>query len=256
MYQSLRLLLSTSQKTDTMGYSCDSCQYSCTRPRELERHNRTHTGEKPFTCESCQYSCTQICNLKQHKLFKHSDEKQISCNLCLFTCKTKGELKRHTVKINLLFVTEHKLINTSTLVRNLTHVLLVLRNSLQLATCHNTREHILLWDITLVTNVQVHSNKKCIFNSTWEHILGRSHTNKCKQCDKSFSHSQNLIRHRRTHRYRRETIPVWNMWQLLHTSKWFKKSYRTHTGEKPYCCDKCQEQFRFLTQLKKHRLMH
>ena len=104
LYQSLRLLLSTSQKTDTMGYSCDSCQYSCTRPRD-NRHNRTSTGEKSFTCESCQYSCTQICNLKQHKLFRHSDEKQISCNLCLFTCKTKGELKRHTVKINLLFVT-------------------------------------------------------------------------------------------------------------------------------------------------------
>ena len=104
LYQSLRLLLSTSQKTDTMGYSCDSCQYSCTRPRD-NRHNRTSTGEKSFTCESCQYSCTRICNLKQHELFKHSDEKQISCNLCLFTCKTKGELKRHTVKKNLLFVT-------------------------------------------------------------------------------------------------------------------------------------------------------
>ena len=104
LYQSLRLLLSTSQKTDTMGYSCDSCQYSCTRSRD-NRHNRTRTGEKSFTCESCQYSCTRICNLKQHKLFKHSDEKQVSCNLCLFTFKTKIYLKRHTVKINLLFVT-------------------------------------------------------------------------------------------------------------------------------------------------------
>ena len=99
------ILNSVSQEGPIMKYSCDSCQYSCAIPSNLERHKRTHTGEKPFTCESCQYSCTQICNLKQHKLFRHSDEKQISCNLCLFTCKTKGELKRHTVKINLLFVT-------------------------------------------------------------------------------------------------------------------------------------------------------
>ena len=196
-----------------MGYSCDSCQYSCTRPRELERHNRTHTGEKPFTCESCQYSCTRICNLKQHKLFKHSDEKQISCNLCLFTCKTKGELTHSEDKPFVCDIcdyscktssqlTEHKLTNTSTLVRNLIHVLLVMR----ITTTSNTREHILLYEITLVTNVQVHSNKKHMKTHTGEKPY------KCKQCEKSFSHSQNLISHR-----------------------------RTNTGEKPFRCEICDK---------------
>ena len=61
----------------------------------------------------------------------HSQDKPFVCDICDYSCKTSSQL------------TEHKLINSSTLVRNLTHVLLVLRNSLQLATCHNTREHIL-----------------------------------------------------------------------------------------------------------------
>ena len=47
-------------------YSCQDCEKSFKKPSDLERHIRTHTGERPFRCEVCGKSFSLKSTLGDH----------------------------------------------------------------------------------------------------------------------------------------------------------------------------------------------
>ena len=57
-------------------FECKHCDKAFSEARNLKRHERIHTGEKPFKCKKCNKTFSQAGNLKLHER-KHTGEKPI-----------------------------------------------------------------------------------------------------------------------------------------------------------------------------------
>ncbi|XP_014050651.2 uncharacterized protein [Salmo salar] len=75
-------------------FPCSFCGKAFSFPKQLEIHQRMHTGEKPFGCHLCRVSFSQLSNLKRHQRV-HTGEKPYSCPQCHMRFTQAGSLKRH-----------------------------------------------------------------------------------------------------------------------------------------------------------------
>lgn len=58
-------------------------------PASLDKHHRTHTGERPFGCDVCEQRFTEKGALVRHKASKHEEGRPHSCHICGKTFKGK-----------------------------------------------------------------------------------------------------------------------------------------------------------------------
>lgn len=55
------------QKRSGSIHKCKYCGYNSTRKGDVTKHERIHTGSKPFLCEKCGKKFTQSSHLCVHK---------------------------------------------------------------------------------------------------------------------------------------------------------------------------------------------
>ena len=80
-------------------YQCPVCSYCSSFSSGLERHMRSHTGEKPYACSLCPHRSALPENLKRH-MQTHTGEKPHECPYCCRLFNRKSHVARHVSKIH------------------------------------------------------------------------------------------------------------------------------------------------------------
>ncbi|XP_038837367.1 zinc finger and SCAN domain-containing protein 2-like isoform X1 [Salvelinus namaycush] len=75
-------------------FPCSFCGKAFRFSKQVEIHQRMHTGEKPFGCHLCRASFSHLSSLKRHQRV-HTGEKLFSCVLCRDSFSHSSSLKRH-----------------------------------------------------------------------------------------------------------------------------------------------------------------
>ncbi|XP_013870339.1 zinc finger protein OZF [Austrofundulus limnaeus] len=80
--------------TGNRDFVCRECGKAFYRKEHLVVHVRTHSGEKPYRCEICGKAFSQSQNVAIHKR-SHTGEKPYHCRLCGRLCVTSSALSQH-----------------------------------------------------------------------------------------------------------------------------------------------------------------
>ena len=96
--QKVAVLESTCEATLVQKpYSCEQCDFSCTKASYLKQHLVTHSREKLLSCYQCSASFARRAHLKQH-MTTHSGERHFTFDQCNYSCNQAGHLRRQMMQ--------------------------------------------------------------------------------------------------------------------------------------------------------------
>ena len=81
------------------GHECDVCEKMFGSPKNLAKHMRIHTNEKPYEYDVCEKRYSDGGNLQRHMRI-HTNEKPYECDVCDKAFRTSSNLKKHVRNVH------------------------------------------------------------------------------------------------------------------------------------------------------------
>ncbi|XP_030389456.1 zinc finger protein 497-like [Gopherus evgoodei] len=219
-------------------YVCAECGRGFTVSARLVKHERTHTGERPFACAECGKCFTQNANLVQHRR-THTGERPFCCGDCDRRFSTKADLARHRQSH-----TGERPFRCAECGRGFSQSSNLLRHQRS----HTGERPFACQDCGAAFARNAHLAAHC-----------RTHTGerpfRCGQCRERFAQATALIQHRRLHTGERP-------FECSDCGKGFTRAatlqhhQRLHAGQRPFPCRDCGATFAAHATLRQHRRRH
>ncbi|XP_061085650.1 zinc finger protein 665-like isoform X1 [Conger conger] len=219
-------------------HSCSLCGKSFKSPSDRTRHERTHTGERPFHCAQCGKRFITAWDLTRHRR-THAGKLPFYCAQCGDSFRSSAELAQH----------------------RLTHPS---QRRYGCRQCGGSFDSLLERARHRQTHAvrRQHKCPQCEKSYTRPSDMRRhqrSHTGErpyhCSLCGKTFRSSTGEKKHQQTHTGERP-FPCSHCGKRFTRLPILTRHERIHTGERPYLCSKCGKSFLSLGELSKHQRCH